>query len=170
MKRRQLERGGYTLVQMVASMILVSMLSSMLVVLTRRAIQGYSHTIDRMFVEHTEQRWTEQLRLDIHQAEDASLGPNRDSLTLKLSDQESIEYAKGVNRTTRQRTIGGRVLSAEETPWSEVLFERMEMPNGILIEATATVTATVTATATATVAATVTAEPKIRARLGCEKQ
>ena len=152
MKRRQLERGGYTLVQMVASMILVSMLSGMLVVLTRRAIQGYSHTIDRMFLEHTGQRWTEQLRLDIHQAEDASLGPNRDTLTLKLSDQESIEYAKGVNRTTRQRTIRGRVLSAEETPWSDVFFERMEMPNGILIEAT------------------VTAEPKVRARLGCEKQ
>jgi hypothetical protein len=156
MKRRQLERGGYTLVQMVASIILVSMLSSMLVVLTRRAIQGYSHTIDRMFVEHTEQRWTEQLRLDIHQAEDASLGPNRDSLTLKLSDQESIEYTKGVNRTTRQRTIGARVLSAEETPWSDVFFERLEMPNGILIEATMTVTGT--------------AEPKVRARLGCEKQ
>ena len=164
MKRRQLERGGYTLVQMVASMILVSMLSSMLVVLTRRAIQGYSHTVDRMFAQHTGQRWTEQLRLDIHQAEEASLGPNRDSLTLKLSDQESIEYAKGVNRTTRQRTIGGRVLSAEETPWSEVFFERMEMPNGILIEATVTVTATVAATVT------VTAEPKVRARLGCEKQ
>ena len=162
MKRRQLERGGYTLVQMVASMILVSMLSGMLVVLTRRAIQGYSHTIDRMFAQHTGQRWTEQLRLDIHQAEEASLGPNRDSLTLKLSDQESIEYAKGVNRTTRQRTIGGRVLSAEETPWSEVFFERMEMPNGILIEAT--LAATVAATAA------VTAEPKVRARLGCEKQ
>jgi hypothetical protein len=156
MKRSRLERGGYTLVQMVASMILVSMLSGMLVVLTRRAIQSYSNTIDRMFVEHTEQRWTDQLRLDIHQAEDASLGPNRDSLTLKLSDQESIEYAKGVNRTTRQRTIRGRVLSAEETPWSDVFFERMEMPNGILIEAT--------------VAVTVTAEPKVRARLGCEKQ
>ena len=152
MKRRQLERGGYTLVQMVASMILVSMLSGMLVVLTRRAIQGYSHTIDRLFVEHTGQRWAEQLRLDIHHAEEASLGPNRDSLTLKLSDQESIEYAKGVNRTTRQRTIRGRILSAEETPWSDVFFERMEMPNGILIEAT------------------VTAEPKVRARLGCEKQ
>lgn len=160
MKRSQRERGGYTLVQMVASMILVSMLSSMLVVLTRRAIQGYSHTIDRMFSQHTGQRWTEQLRLDIHQAEDASLGPNRDTLTLKLSDQESIEYAKGVNRTTRQRTIRGRVLSAEETPWSDVFFERMEMPNGILIEATLA----------ATVAATVTAEPKVRARLGCEKQ
>jgi len=156
MKRSQRERGGYTLVQMVASMILVSMLSSMLVVLTRRAIQGYSHTIDRMFVEHSEQRWTEQLRLDIHQAEDAILGPNRDSLTLKFSDQESIEYAKGVNRTTRQRTIRGRVLSAEETPWSDVFFERMEMPNGILIEATVTVTGA--------------AEPKVRARLGCEKQ
>jgi type II secretory pathway component PulJ len=152
MKRSQRKRGGYTLIQMVASMILVSMLSSILVVLTRRAIQGYSHTIDRMFIEHTGQRWAEQLRLDIHQAEDASLGPNRDSLTLKLSDQESIEYAKGVNRTTRQRTISGRVLSAEETPWSDVLFERMEMPNGILIEAT------------------VAAEPKTRARLGCEKQ
>jgi type II secretory pathway component PulJ len=151
-KRRQLERGGYTLVQMVASMILVSMLSSMLVALTRRAIQGYSHTIDRMFVEHNGQRWAEQLRLDIHQAEDASLGPNRDSLTLRLSDQESIEYAKGVNRTTRQRTIRGRILGAEETPWSDVFFERMEMPNGTLIEAT------------------VTAEPKVRARLGCEKQ
>jgi type II secretory pathway component PulJ len=151
MKRSQRERGGYTLVQMVASMILVSMLSSMLVVLTRRAIQGYSHTIDRMFVEHDGQRWAEQLRLDIHQAEDASLGPNRDTLTLKLSDQESIEYAKGVNRTTRQRTISGRVLSAEDTPWSDVFFERMEMPNGILIEAT------------------VAAEPKTRARLGCEK-
>jgi type II secretory pathway component PulJ len=156
MKRSQFKRGGYTLVQMVASMILVSMLSGMLVVLTRRAIQGYSHTIDRMFVEHTGQRWAEQLRLDIHQAEDAILGPNRDSLTLKLSDQESIEYAKGVNRTTRQRTIRGRVLSAEETPWSDVFFERMEMPNGILIEATVT--------------ATVAAEPKVRARLGCEKQ
>ncbi|MCY2980489.1 MAG: hypothetical protein NTU79_17645 [Planctomycetota bacterium] len=152
MKRSQRKRCGYTLVQMVASMILVSMLSSILVVLTRRAIQGYSHTIDRMFVEHTGQRWAEQLRLDIHQAEDAILGPNRDSLTLKLSDQESIKYAKGVNRTTRQRTISGRVLSAEETPWSDVLFERMEMPNGILIEAT------------------VAAEPKTRARLGCEKQ
>jgi type II secretory pathway component PulJ len=156
MKHRQHKRGGYTLVQMVASMILVSMLSSMLVVLTRRAIQGYSHTIDRMFVEHDGQRWAEQLRLDIHQAEDASLGPNRDTLTLKLSDQESIEYAKGVNRTTRQRTIGGRVLSAEETPWSDVFFERTEMPNGTLIEATVT--------------ATVAAEPKVRARLGCEKQ
>ena len=156
MKRRQLERGGYTLVQMVASMILVSTLSSMLVVLTRRAIQGYSHTIDRLFVEHTGQVWAEQLRLDIHHAEEASLGPNRDSLTLKLSDQESIEYAKGVNRTTRQRTIRGRILSAEETPWSDVFFERMEMPNGILIEATVT--------------ATVAAEPKVRARLGCEKQ
>jgi len=156
MKRSQRERGGYTLVQMVASMILVSMLSSILVVLTRRAIQGYSHTIDRMFVEHDGQRWAEQLRLDIHQAEDASLGPNRDSLTLKFSDQESIEYAKGVNRTTRQRTIRGRVLSAEETPWSDIFFERMEMPNGILIEATVT--------------ATVAAEPKVRARLGCEKQ
>ena len=162
MKRSQRERGGYTLVQMVASMILVSTLSSMLVVLTRRAIQGYSHTIDRMFLEHTGQRWTEQLRLDIHQAEDASLGPNRDTLTLKLSDQESIEYAKGVNRTTRQRTIRGRILSAEETPWSDVFFERMEMPNGILIEAT--LAATVAATAA------VTAEPKVRARLGCEKQ
>jgi len=152
MKRSQRERGGYTLVQMVASMILVSTLSSMLVVLTRRAIQGYSHTIDRLYIEHTGQRWAEQLRLDIHHAEDAILGPNRDSLTLKLSDQESIEYAKGVNRTTRQRTIRGRILSAEETPWSDVFFERMEMPNGILIEAT------------------VTAEPKVRARLGCEKQ
>lgn len=152
MKRSQRKRGGYTLIQMVASLILVSALSSMLVVLTRRAIQGYSHTIDRLFVEHTAQRWTEQLRKDIYQAEEASLGPNRDTLTLKLSDQESIEYAKGASRTTRQRTIEGRVLNAEETPWSDVFFERVEMPNGVLIEAT------------------VIAESKVRARLGAEKQ
>jgi type II secretory pathway pseudopilin PulG len=152
MKRSQRERGGYTLIQMVASLILVSALSSMLVVLTRRAIQGYSHTIDRLLVEHTAQRWTEQLRKDIHQAEDASLSANRDTLTLKLSDQESIEYAKGASGTTRQRTIEGRVLNAEETPWSDVSFERVEMPNGVLIEAT------------------LMGESQVTARLGAEKQ
>ena len=144
-------RKGLSLVEMVAAMILVSALSSMLVVLTRRAVQSYSHTIDRLFTEQASQRWMEQLRIDIHQSREATLGENGTSLLLKLSDQESIEYAKATDRTIRLRTIDGRILSTERSPWPNAFFSRVEMPNGVLIDAK------------------VAAESKVSARLGVEQ-
>ncbi len=112
-----IRKRGYTLIEMVAVLILVSALIPIIGSLLRRSLTAYSQTIDRAFQVQACDRWTERLRQDIHQAVDAIISDDQLSLILKMSAQENVRYYQDGASTARQRHIGDRALAIERAPW-----------------------------------------------------
>ena len=110
-------RSGYTLVEMLAVLMLVSSLITMVGVLLRRSLVGYSQTIDRAFQIQATDRWTERLRNEVHHARDAVVSDDHLSLTLRIDKLESINYTYDGNAIIRQRIVDGRLNSVEQSPW-----------------------------------------------------
>ena len=133
-------RDGYTLIEMLAVLMLVSTLITMVGVLLRRSLVGYSQTIDRAFQIQASERWTERIRNEIHQAEDAVVSDDHLSITLRISETESTMYTNDGDATIRQRIANGRVQSVELSPWRSSLrfakFDRAESFSCAMIEVT----------------------------------
>ena len=130
-----IRKRGYTLIEMVAVLILVSALIPIIGSLLRRSLSAYSQTIDRAFQVQASDRWTERLRQDIHQAVVANISEDQLSMTLKMSAQENVRYYQDGAATARQRHVGGRALAIERSPWIEPLrFKKTESPVCSLIE------------------------------------
>ena len=86
-----IRKRGYTLIEMIAVLILVSTLIPIIGSLLRRSLSAYSQTLDRAFQVQARDRWAERLRREIHQAVDANISDDQLSLTLTMSSQESIQ-------------------------------------------------------------------------------
>ena len=124
-----IRKRGYTLIEMIAVLILVSALIPIIGSLLRRSLSAYSQTIDRAFQVQASDRWTERLRQDIHQAVDANISEDQLSMTLKMSAQENVRYYQDGAATARQRHAGGRALAIERSPWPAPLrFKKTESP------------------------------------------
>ncbi len=128
---------GYTLVEMVAVLMLVLPLISLVGILLRRSVVQYSNTIDRAFEMRAVEQWTERIRGEIHEANDAIVSNDGSSLTLTFSNQENTRYFQDGLRTVRQRSLDGRLLAIERSPWSSALhFMKTEssMTHMIVVE------------------------------------
>ena len=132
---KRIRKRGYTLIEMVAVLILITALIPIIGSLLRRSLSAYSQTIDRAFQVQACDRWTERLRQDIHQAVDANISDDQLSLTLKMSAQETVLYFQAGAATARQRHIGDRPLAIERSPWPAPLrFKKTESPVCPLID------------------------------------
>ena len=130
-----IRKRGYTLIEMIAVLILVSALIPIIGSLLRRSLSAYSQTIDRAFQVQASDRWTERLRQDIHQAVVANISEDQLSMTLKMSAQENVRYYQDGAATARQRHIGDRALAIERSPWpSPLRFKKTDSPVCPLIE------------------------------------
>ena len=136
MRRRvPIRKRGYTLIEMVAVLILISTLIPIVGSLLRRSLTAYSQTLDRAFQVQASDRWTERLRHEIHQANNAIISDDQLSLTLRMSDQESILYFQNGTATARQRRIAERTLVTERSPWpSPLRYKKTDSPVCPLIE------------------------------------
>ncbi len=134
-KRVSFRNRGYTLIEMIAVLILVSALIPIVGSLLRRSLSAYSQTLDRAFQVQASDRWTERLRHEIHQATNAIISDDQLSLTLRMSAQESILYFQNGTATARQRRIAERILVLERSPWPAPLrFKQLDSPVCPLIE------------------------------------
>lgn len=134
-KRVPIRKRGYTLIEMVAVLILISTLIPIVGSLLRRSLTAYSQTLDRAFHVQASDRWTERLRHEIHQASNAIISDDQLSLTLKMSSQESILYFQNGTATARQRRLAERTLVIERSPWpSPLRFKKTDSPVCPLIE------------------------------------
>lgn len=126
---------GYTLLEMIGVLILISALIPIIGSLLRRSLSAYSQTIDRAFQVQACDRWTERLRQDIHQAVDANISDDQLSMTLKLSTRENVRYYRDGTATARQRQVEDRALAIERSPWSsELRFKKTDSSVCSLIE------------------------------------
>lgn len=134
-KRVPIRKRGYTLIEMVAVLILISALVPIVGSLLRRSLFAYSQTLDRAFHVQASDRWTERLRHEIHQASNTIISDDQLSLTLKMSAQESILYFQNGTATARQRRLAERTLVIERSPWpSPLRFKKTDSPVCPLIE------------------------------------
>jgi len=130
-----IRKRGYTLIEMVAVLILVSALIPIIGSLLRRSLSAYSQTLDRAFQVQACDRWTERLRQDIHQAVVANISEDQLSMTLTMSAQENVRYFQDGAATARQRHVEGRALAIERSPWPAPLrFKKTESPVCSLID------------------------------------
>ncbi len=116
-KHLPIGKRGYTLIEMIAVLILISALIPIVGSLLRRSLFAYSQTLDRAFQVQASDRWTERLRHEIHQATNAIISDDQLSLTLRMSAQESIKYFQNGTATARQRRIAERSFVIERSPW-----------------------------------------------------
>ncbi len=134
-KRVPTRKRGYTLIEMVAVLIVISAIVPIVGSLLRRSLTAYSQTLDRAFQVQASDRWTERLRHEIHQASHTIISDDQQSLTLKMSAQESILYFQDGITTARQRRLAERTLVIERSPWpSPLRFKQLDSPVCPLIE------------------------------------
>jgi len=133
--KRSNRRCGYTLIEMIAVLVLTTSLITLSTALLRRSIVGYSRTMDQAFQVQSKDRWIDRLRNDVHQANQSVISDDRLALTLKISDLESLLYFKDGETTIRQRILDGRKLAMERSPWNSVFrFTRTETSTFPLID------------------------------------
>ena len=126
---------GYTLVEMLAVLALLSCILSIVGALLRRSLESYSQTMQRVTQLQTNDRWMARLRTEIHQSTEANISEDQESLNLILSSNESIRYFRDASSTMRQRTVAGRGLATEPYPSKTPLqFRRKEAATAPLIE------------------------------------
>jgi prepilin-type N-terminal cleavage/methylation domain-containing protein len=136
-RHRIQSRAGFTVIEMLAAMILLSSLVSMLCVLLRWSTVGYSNTLRHIVEIQSSERWSERLRQEIHSAEHAEIASDDFGIQLFLSGQEIIQYAQEDGSIMRKRLIADRLLSSEQAPWRfPVRFSKNSNFKILLISAT----------------------------------
>jgi type II secretory pathway pseudopilin PulG len=116
---------AYTLIEMLAVLVMVLPLISLVSVMLRRSLAQYAGVMDQAFEMQAVEQWTQRFREEIHEANQASINLDGNSLTLTYSDRESTHYFQDGLRTSRQHSTDGRLLAIERAPWSSPLhFER----------------------------------------------
>lgn len=120
MKQSQ-RKNGYTLIEMIAVLVMVLPIILLVSLMLRRSMVQYTRTINQAFEMRSIDQWTQRMRDEIHEANEASVSADGSSLTLTCSNQENTRYFQEGLTTWRQQTIKGRSLAIERSPWSSPL-------------------------------------------------
>jgi len=142
---RKRDRSGYTLVEMVTVIGLMTSILGLASVLMRRSVACYSQSLEQATALATQERWCERIRSDLSQSDLATISDDAKSLTLVMSETERIQYEIVESGLTRQRTLSGRTLPIEswkrrirsvgaESEWFSLSFVVQKLPRGQLVQ------------------------------------
>ncbi len=133
--RQSTRKNGYTLIEMAAVLVMVLPIITLVSAMLRQSLLQYARTIDQTFEIHAVNQWTQRIREEIHEANEAVVSEDGSSLTLLSTGQESTRYFRQGSKTFRQPSIDGRLLAVEQSPWSFPLhFEQKQSSSLTMIE------------------------------------